>query len=630
MSDTDNKAPGNASSAKQSSASLESFFRDIANGVTNAVMTVDRDFKVTYVNKATVDLLGTHAAAFRKLWPTFDPNNMVGVCIDMFHRSPDHQRRLLSDPSRLPFTTDISIGALKINLYVTGLFDAKGNYSGNMLQWADVTEQRLHSGQLAAIDRAQAVIEFELDGTIVRANDNFLNALGYTQGEIAGKHHSMFVDPAERNSSDYRAFWEKLGRGEFDAGQYKRIAKSGDEVWIQASYNPIFDQNGKPFRVVKYATDITAQVRATRAMEEAVEQTQVVVAAAQEGDLTERIPMEGKSGSIETLCAGVNTLVDNMADVVARVKDATTTINTASQEISQGNSDLSGRTENQASSLEETASSMEELTSTVRQNTENAKQANELAAGASDVASKGGDVVRQVVDVMTKISDSSKKIADIIGVIDGIAFQTNILALNAAVEAARAGEQGRGFAVVASEVRNLAQRSASAAKEIKELISDSVDKVNSGSSLVNKAGETMDEVVTSVRKVTDIMSEIASASVEQSAGIEQVNIAITQMDEVTQQNAALVEEAAAAAESLEEQARALAQTVAVFRLGMDDEDEYMEAPPVRQRKPAAKPASKVSKFPVRGGAPARQERAGALPKVKRSAANSDVDEWEEF
>ena len=283
------------------------------------------------------------------------------------------------------------------------------------------------------------------------------------------------------------------------------------------------------------------------------------------GDLTQTITQD-YPGTFGEMKNGVNGTVANLKQLVGDIKDATDTINTAAQEISTGNSDLSQRTEEQASSLEETASSMEELTATVKQNAENARQANQLAIGASTVAEKGGAVVGQVVTTMDSINESSRKIVDIISVIDGIAFQTNILALNAAVEAARAGEQGRGFAVVAGEVRNLAQRSAAAAKEIKTLIGDSVEKVQGGSKLVVQAGQTMEEIVTSIRRVTDIMAEITAASSEQSAGIEQINQAVTQMDEVTQQNAALVEEAAAAAESLEEQTQNLLQSVSAFKL----------------------------------------------------------------
>ncbi|MBI3479053.1 MAG: Tar ligand binding domain-containing protein [Nitrosomonadales bacterium] len=284
-----------------------------------------------------------------------------------------------------------------------------------------------------------------------------------------------------------------------------------------------------------------------------------------QGNLTERITTD-YMGTFGKLKDDANATADKLTEIIGQIKDATDTINTASKEIAAGNSDLSQRTEEQASSLEETASSMEELTSTVKQNAENAKQANQLAKGASDVAGKGGAVVGQVVTTMDQINESSRKIVDIISVIDGIAFQTNILALNAAVEAARAGEQGRGFAVVAGEVRNLAQRSAAAAKEIKTLIGDSVEKVEGGSKLVAQAGQTMEEIVSSIRRVTDIMSEITAASSEQSQGIEQVNTAITQMDEVTQQNAALVEEAAAAAESLQEQAQNLTESVATFKM----------------------------------------------------------------
>jgi methyl-accepting chemotaxis protein len=299
----------------------------------------------------------------------------------------------------------------------------------------------------------------------------------------------------------------------------------------------------------------------TRPLGRAVKVAEIVAS----GDLSSVIAA-GSRDETGQLMNALKNMNESLAKVVGEVRTGTDAIATASGQIAAGNQDLSSRTEEQASSLEQTAASMEELTSTVKQNADNARQANQLALSASEVAVKGGNVVGQVVDTMASINASSKKIVDIIGVIDGIAFQTNILALNAAVEAARAGEQGRGFAVVASEVRNLAQRSGAAAKEIKGLIDDSVGKVEAGSRQVAEAGRTMDEIVDSVKRVTDIMGEITAASQEQSTGIEQVNQAIAQMDQVTQQNAALVEEAAAAAQSMQEQAASLVSAVSVFKL----------------------------------------------------------------
>jgi methyl-accepting chemotaxis protein len=289
-----------------------------------------------------------------------------------------------------------------------------------------------------------------------------------------------------------------------------------------------------------------------------------IAAAVAAGDLSMQISVDASTGS--SLLTALKEMQSKLQNMVSDIKTSAETIKVASAEISSGNADLSARTEAQASSLEETASSMEHLTDTVKQNADNARQANQLVGSASDVAVKGGEVVNQVVTTMSEINNSSKKIVDIIAVIDGIAFQTNILALNAAVEAARAGEQGRGFAVVAAEVRNLAQRSASAAKEIKTLINDSVDKVTVGSQLVDQAGNTMEEIVASVKRVSDIMTEITAASQEQSAGIQEIGQAVGQMDEMTQQNSALVEEAAAAAESMHEQAERLTQALDVFKL----------------------------------------------------------------
>ena len=481
----------------------------------------------------------------------------------------------------------------------------------------DISEQKRqaadYDGQLAAIGKAQAVIEFSMDGKILSANPNFLATVGYGLDEIRGQHHSLFVDPAERASLEYRMFWEKLGRGEYDSGQYKRVAKGGREIWLQASYNPILDMGGRPLKVVKYATDITEQVRNAELLRLAVEQIQSVISSAQRHDLSHRISLDGKVGDIRELCIGVNGMLETMVGVVSGILEGSATIATAAREISMGNTDLSQRTEEQASSLEQTAASLEELTSTVRQNADNAQQADKLASSASEVAVKGGQVVGEVVRTMEGINEASRKIAEIIGVIDEIAFQTNILALNAAVEAARAGEQGRGFAVVAAEVRNLAQRSANAAKEIKSLISESAGKVESGSRLVGAAGQTMDEIVHSVKRVTDIMGEISAASKDQSTRIEEVNSAVMQMDKITQQNAALVEQAAAAAKSMEDQTDGLAGMVAAFKL-----NEAAEAPSLRKPVPsaAARPASP---------APAKRK-----PAPLKATAGAAAEDWKDF
>ena len=353
-----------------------------------------------------------------------------------------------------------------------------------------------------------------------------------------------------------------------------------------------------------------------------------VAATVAEGDLTTRFSEQTAGDEIGELMTALKAMNDSLRRVVSEVQNGTHTIATASSQIASGNQDLSSRTEQQASSLEETASSMEELTSTVRQNAENAKQANQLAKAASDVAEKGGSIVGQVVDTMGSIDASAKKIVDIIGVIDGIAFQTNILALNAAVEAARAGEQGRGFAVVASEVRNLAQRSAGAAKEIKELIGNSVEQVDIGARLVQQAGSTMDDVVASVRRVTDIMGEITSASSEQSIGIDQVNTAITQMDQVTQQNAALVEQAAAAAESMQDQAANLARLADSFKLGNEHLAPAMAAPRPKPRVAAA-PVMRPAAAPKRLTSSAPSARAASASASKPATVGGDKD-WEEF
>jgi len=480
----------------------------------------------------------------------------------------------------------------------------------------EATYVRGLEGMVAAIERSQAVIEFELDGTIIRANKNFLDTLGYTEAEVVGRRHAMFVDPQEAGGPGYREFWQTLNRGEFVATKFRRIGKGGREVWIQASYNPILDTAGKPVRVVKFATDITAneneraQNDAARAATEK-EQAAVVSTLADglkrlsEGDLTASITADFQ-GTYARIKEDFNSAASSLRSAMGSVLSTTGAIRSGADEISTASDDLSRRTEQQAASLEETAAALDEITATVKRSAEGAQEASAVASGARAEAERSGEVVREAVAAIHDIQQSSAKISNIIGVIDEIAFQTNLLALNAGVEAARAGEAGRGFAVVAQEVRALAQRSAEAAKEIKTLISSSGAQVDRGVKLVTDTGAALTAIVERVASIDSLVSEIAQSAQEQSTGLGQVNTAVNQMDQVTQQNAAMVEEATAAAAQLKREAIELGQLVARFEVG------ERFAAPARVRE-APRP---------RGDAPALQR--------KLRAAVGDQSDWNEF
>jgi methyl-accepting chemotaxis protein len=491
------------------------------------------------------------------------------------------------------------------------ILDAEGKTIGVVKYATDITEQRNATadieGQVAAISRSQAVIEFTMSGEIIKANDNFLNAMGYRQEDIRGRHHRMFIEPEYAATQAYQDFWAALGRGEYQAAEFKRIGNGGKEVWILATYNPILNADGKPLKVVKFATDITARKRAINILNQSLQQ----LAA---GDLSTNIDHE-LPDDLDQLRHAYNRSLQQLRDLVTQIQTVTSEVESAAAEITSGTCDLSERTEQAASNLEETAASMEEMAATVRQNADNAKNADQLANVANQTASKGGGVVERAVTAMSGIENSAQKITDIIGVIDEIAFQTNLLALNASVEAARAGEAGKGFAVVAQEVRQLAQRSAQAASDIKTLIQDSNSQVKDGVQLVNQAGEALGEIVGSIAKVTGIVQEISSASQEQASGVQEINGAINSMDEMTQQNSALVEESTAAARALSDQAGKLAELIAFFKL---------DGAAARVQHPSSAPRQPAKSTPDRPKAKVQR------PAAKPAMAITNDEGWNEF
>ena len=489
---------------------------------------------------------------------------------------------------------------------------------------SDITQTKLRNAEfetkLNAISLVQAVIEFTPAGEVITADELFLSVLGYKLEEVKGQHHRMFVEPAYLQSRDYQAFWEKLNRGEHIVNSFKRLGKNGKEVWIQASYNPIFDLNGKVLKVIEFATDISDLT------ELAVGLSRLAANNLEHSIEKEFLP------AYEKLRVDFNVVHENLRSAMTGIAEGIDKVASGGQEIATASDDLSRRAEQQAASLDETAAALDQVTSTVKKTTDGARQARTVASEARGDAEQSGEIVRSVVEAMGRIEKSSAEIGRIIGVIEEIAFQTNLLALNASVEAARAGDVGRGFAVVASEVRAMAQRSAGAAKEIKGLISASKTEVENGVRLVAETGESLSRIVGKVSQINSVVADIAAGAEEQSRALQEVNIAVNQMDQATRHNAVMAQETTAAARSMLQETQQLSETVGLFRLGRTASTGAIR----RELKKVAPHAfASAAKMPWRPSASAdaakpRPVRGPLKLAVNAPAAGGSDDGWNEI
>ncbi|SFB70744.1 methyl-accepting chemotaxis protein [Tropicimonas isoalkanivorans] len=593
------------------------------SGCSAAMMMTDRELRIVYINETLRKIVTDHADQFRGVCPEFEPEALIGQSMDIFHKDPERVRLMIEDPERLPMTADIVVGNVNFALTVSAITDRDGTYLGNVVEWTDVTEQRLQNALLKAIESHFVTAHIASDGRIMTSNRTFGDLVGREASEIEGANAFDMIE-IEVDGPDTPDVAGALNGGRPVNGTFRLAARDGAEKWVEGGFTPVLDGRGTATRILFVASDTTeavlqlhraaeARERMEAAQSHVVEALRTGLNGLADGNLTVAIE-QAFAPQYEQLRSDFNASVSRLEDAIALVVANAASIRSETNDINSAAEDLSRRTEKQAATLEETAAALDELTTSVKSAADGATLAKKIVDEARKDAEKSGDVVQQAVVAMGEISSSSEQISKIIGVIDDIAFQTNLLALNAGVEAARAGEAGRGFAVVASEVRALAQRSSAAAREIADLISASGENVGRGVALVGQTGDALKKIFETVNDIANHVSEIAVSAQEQSTGLAEINTAVNQLDQVTQQNAAMFEQTSAASNALSREAQVLNDTMTRFRIRSTGP---ALATPEATEKPVRDRAAPIVRARVSG-----QALAVALP--------AEEEDWEEF